>query len=455
MLLDTRFLTYHYVPLALKGVKILITNSKVPHGLVDSEYNKRREECAKCVEYLQAKKPGKALRDYSSTDIRDSLGLIPETTRKKCLHVVDENQRVLEAEEALRKKDLVTFGKLMNRSHESLRDLYEVSCPELDWLVKRAVGNGRSVRVPPDRRGLRRLHRHPHRGGRHPAVPGAHPPVREDLRVPARAVHLQAVRRARIMENRMQRDMRILLTNDDGYRGDGIAALIRALAPRPRRLGGGAGNRKERGFSFHHVEGLHPAAPGRGQALFLPRDTRGLRAGRRPRDDAPAHRAGDLRHQPRSQPRHRHPLLRDGRRRAPGRPHGRAIRGDFPGRATAPLRFRSGRRISPRATWRTSGTLGTDDHFLNINFPPTGTRGRETRHHVSLPEDLPAKRFPPTTAPNGDIYCFMSGTPPDTHPSRARTAWSSPMDGSRYRPSTRIRATGSSIEESYRGVKFR
>ncbi len=84
------------------------------------------------------KKPGTALRDYSASDVRDSMGLIPESTRKKCLHVVEENQRVLEAEEALRRKDLVAFGKLMNRSHESLRDLYEVSCPELDWLVKRA-----------------------------------------------------------------------------------------------------------------------------------------------------------------------------------------------------------------------------------------------------------------------------------------------------------------------------
>jgi galactokinase len=138
MILDTRFLTYHYVPLALKGVKILITNSKVPRGLVDAEYNRRREECKKCVEILQARKPGSALRDYSSADVRESMGLIPESTRKKCLHVVEENQRVMEAEEALRKKDLVTFGKLMNRSHESLRDLYEVSCPELDWLVKRA-----------------------------------------------------------------------------------------------------------------------------------------------------------------------------------------------------------------------------------------------------------------------------------------------------------------------------
>jgi galactokinase len=138
MLLDTRTLVYHYVPLTFKSAKILLTNSKVPHGLADSEYAKRREECARCVQILSAKKPGTALRDYTPSDVRDSLGLIPEATRKKCLHVVEENQRVLDAEEALKKKDLVTFGKLMNRSHESLRDLYEVSCPELDWLVKRA-----------------------------------------------------------------------------------------------------------------------------------------------------------------------------------------------------------------------------------------------------------------------------------------------------------------------------
>jgi galactokinase len=138
MLLDTRFLSYHYVPLILKTARIMITNSKVPHAPADAEYAKRREDCARCVELLSAKKPGTALRDFSPADVRDSLGIIPETTRKKCLHVVEENQRVLEAEEALKKRDLVTFGKLMNRSHESLRDLYEVSCPELDWLVKRA-----------------------------------------------------------------------------------------------------------------------------------------------------------------------------------------------------------------------------------------------------------------------------------------------------------------------------
>jgi galactokinase len=138
MLLDARWLTYHFVPLALRGARFVVTNSKVPHGLVDSEYNRRREECRRCVDLLAPRKPGTALRDYTPDDLRDSMGEIPETTRKRCLHVVEENQRVVEAEEALRHHDLAAFGKLMNRSHESLRDLYEVSCPELDWLVKRA-----------------------------------------------------------------------------------------------------------------------------------------------------------------------------------------------------------------------------------------------------------------------------------------------------------------------------
>ena len=138
MLLDTRSMDFRYVSLPLKGARFLITNSNVPRALGDSEYNQRRAECDRCVSLLAAKRPGRSLRDYSPSDLRDSMGLIPEATRKKCLHVVEENQRVLEAEAALKKGELAAFGKLMNRSHESLRDQYEVSCPELDWLVKRA-----------------------------------------------------------------------------------------------------------------------------------------------------------------------------------------------------------------------------------------------------------------------------------------------------------------------------
>jgi len=66
------------------------------------------------------------------------MGLIPENIRRICLHVVEENQRVLDSKEALLAKDMNVFGKILNRSHESLRDNYEVSCPEIDWLVKRA-----------------------------------------------------------------------------------------------------------------------------------------------------------------------------------------------------------------------------------------------------------------------------------------------------------------------------
>jgi len=138
MLIDTRTLEYRQIPLKLNTAKILVTNSNVPRALIDSEYNQRREECEKCVDLLNTRKSGSALRDYTVADLRDSLGLIPESTRKRCLHVVEENQRVLDAEIALKRNNFSVLGKLMNRSHESLRDLYEVTCPELDWLVKRA-----------------------------------------------------------------------------------------------------------------------------------------------------------------------------------------------------------------------------------------------------------------------------------------------------------------------------
>ncbi|UCF97710.1 MAG: galactokinase [Spirochaetaceae bacterium] len=138
MFIDTRSMEYRHIPISLGNIKILITNSNVPRSLVESEYNQRRAECERCVSLLSSRKPGRALRDYSPEDLRDSMGLIPETTRKRCLHVVEENERVRDAESILRRNDIVSFGKLMNRSHESLRDQYEVSCPELDWLVKRA-----------------------------------------------------------------------------------------------------------------------------------------------------------------------------------------------------------------------------------------------------------------------------------------------------------------------------
>jgi len=136
--IDTRSMDYQYIPLDIGDLQILITDSRVPNIGAQSEYQTRVDECKECVGYLNAKKPGSALRDYSTTDLREIMGMMPEQIRKRCIHVIEENQRVYDAVEMLKKKDYPALGKILNRSHESLRDLYEVSCPEIDWLVKRA-----------------------------------------------------------------------------------------------------------------------------------------------------------------------------------------------------------------------------------------------------------------------------------------------------------------------------
>jgi galactokinase len=139
LFIDTKYLEYRYVPLNLKNVKFLVTDSQVPQAMGDGEFYQRWEDCEKCIELLSRRRPGSTLRDYTPRDIRESMGILPENIRRRCLHVVEENSRVKEAEEILRKNgNLSVLGKLLNRSHESLRDLFEVSCPELDWLVKRS-----------------------------------------------------------------------------------------------------------------------------------------------------------------------------------------------------------------------------------------------------------------------------------------------------------------------------
>ncbi len=140
MVLDTRSLEYRFIPFNFGKVNILITDSNIPQHSVESEYAQRKKESDVCVNVLAARRQGTSLRDYSAQDLRDCMGKIPESIRRRCLHIVEENQRVLDAEDLIRKKDIYSFGKLLNRSHESLRDQYEVSCPEIDWLVKRAWG---------------------------------------------------------------------------------------------------------------------------------------------------------------------------------------------------------------------------------------------------------------------------------------------------------------------------
>ena len=138
--LDLRSLDFEYLPFDLDDKKIVIINSNVPgtEAVREAELAERKQQCAECVEYLNKKKPGRSLRDYSVEDITGGLGLLPEQIRRICNHVIGETQRSIEACEVIKTRNFELFGRMLNRSHESLRDNYEVSCPELDWLVKRS-----------------------------------------------------------------------------------------------------------------------------------------------------------------------------------------------------------------------------------------------------------------------------------------------------------------------------
>ena len=139
--LDCRSLDFEHVPLDTRDVAVVICDTNVKHDLATSAYNKRREECAQAVEILKADLPGIThLRDVSAEDFRRLESMLPEPVRSRARHVVTENERTVRAAEALKRHDLVEFGRLMWESHESLRDDYEVSSPELDTLVEIARG---------------------------------------------------------------------------------------------------------------------------------------------------------------------------------------------------------------------------------------------------------------------------------------------------------------------------
>jgi galactokinase len=141
LLLDCRTTEYEQVPLRLDGYCVVIADSKKKRGLVDSEYNRRRQECEEGVRILQrAGENVRALRDVTLEMLESHAQRLPATVQKRCRHVVTENQRVLESVEALRRGDLRRFGELVNQSHDSLRYDYEVSCEELDLLVETARG---------------------------------------------------------------------------------------------------------------------------------------------------------------------------------------------------------------------------------------------------------------------------------------------------------------------------
>lgn len=134
--LDTSSLEYEYANITLEDAKIVIANSKVKHSLVDSKYNERRTECETALEELQTVIDIKSLGDLTEEQFESNKQVIlDEIRRNRAKHAVYENQRTIKAVAALKAQDIKTFGKLMNASHVSLRDDYEVSCKEIDILV--------------------------------------------------------------------------------------------------------------------------------------------------------------------------------------------------------------------------------------------------------------------------------------------------------------------------------
>lgn len=137
--LDTNTLNYEYAPVILQDAKIVITNSKVKHSLVDSAYNDRRNECETALKELQSVMDIRTLGDLTEEDYEAHKDAIKDPIRqKRAKHAVYENRRTIQAVDALRKNQTELFGKLMNASHESLKNDYEVSCEEIDILVELA-----------------------------------------------------------------------------------------------------------------------------------------------------------------------------------------------------------------------------------------------------------------------------------------------------------------------------
>lgn len=133
LLIDCRSLEYTPVPVP-SGCDVIICDTKKRRGLVDSEYNRRREECERGAAILGVK----ALRDVSLQELVSRRKDMDEITFQRCHHVVSENERTVEAVNTLGASDLKRFGELMNASHISLRDDYQVSCAELDAMVSAA-----------------------------------------------------------------------------------------------------------------------------------------------------------------------------------------------------------------------------------------------------------------------------------------------------------------------------
>jgi galactokinase len=140
MLLDCRDLSKQFVPIDPNELRVMIVNSMVRHELSSGEYAQRRRQCEQGVAHFRRDNPQiKALRDVNMTQVESAKDRLDDVVYRRCRHVVGENKRTTEAAALLGQKHYEQVGELMVQSHNSLRDDYEVSCEELDYLVEQAM----------------------------------------------------------------------------------------------------------------------------------------------------------------------------------------------------------------------------------------------------------------------------------------------------------------------------
>jgi galactokinase len=137
MLLDCRDLSKRFIPIDARDLRVVIANTMVKHELTGGEYAQRRRECEEGVAFFRKSNPAiRALRDVTMPMVESAKGMLADVVFRRCRHVVGENARALEAAAKLVAQQYDDVGELMYQSHQSLRDDYQVSCPELDFLVE-------------------------------------------------------------------------------------------------------------------------------------------------------------------------------------------------------------------------------------------------------------------------------------------------------------------------------
>jgi len=136
ILLDCQSLEYQYIPIDIHPYKIIMLNTKVSHNLASSEYNTRRRECNEGVAIVKKTNPNvNSLRDVTREMLETSKHEMTQTVYNRCSFIIDENQRVHAMVKAFKENDLETIGNILYKAHDGISKLYEVSCPESDFLV--------------------------------------------------------------------------------------------------------------------------------------------------------------------------------------------------------------------------------------------------------------------------------------------------------------------------------